>query len=573
MLNKLSRVFSGAVVLTIVISLLAISACKEEETEGGGEKPAPSGFTITNLTSGGGGSLIITPQGPYARNTIITLELAYSAAAYVFDKFEMDPPITPTPQPDGKYQFPMPNRNVTIEALFLSVNDYPFPITKGTHVNGDFEISPSGNQKSGTLIGLTPLPTDDAYKFDRWTTTPASLANSITSDPLVSGRYTFTMLPRAVTINAVFVIDTVPPITSGTIVVEAPVAGGAAPALQSNAGVTAGAFTGKLNAITGTGLIPPGTQTSPVSGFSRKSLYIYEFILTPNEGTRFGMSTNITVRNGVGTVFGDTEYLFKPGQATATLRVKFPRTIDRPGDPTAVDLALGMGGEGKSVTATNSAYNNSSSVSRPFEGTSWLISSSYFVWQADGQAQPHWVSIDLGSVKTISTVVVTWGPGSLALSNGTLAIWDGMVAGEIQVSNGDPYDPSSGEEPPVEKWNHGGVFNDIGWTKVAGFRNIARGEKTPGVLETDFSAGPDTVQYIRNRQDNPKANFIRINPPATGRYIRLKASAPYTSTNNNDSLNNGNAQAWTQWPRVSAFEVYAEALTTIETGEAENPPL
>jgi hypothetical protein len=549
---KLKKYLSSILVIAILLAGSFFISCNSDDDEEIEKKPTPATFAVT-LSNIENGDVIISPPGPFKQGDRVNLQ-PVTSASYIFSSWNINPQMTISGPVNGIYSFTMPGRAVTVGATFVLRTEFPFPVNKGTHVNGDFTISPEGPQRSGTHIFLTPRPSTDDHKFDRWESLPASV--NIQADPGTTGRYFFVMPTEPVTINAIFVIDEVPWIPTGTIQVTSPVAGATPAILLSSANITTGNFTGVLTQV--------GGRRATDGTFNRKSVYSYLYTLTPDTGNRFATGTNITVMDG-STEITDVLYTYNPGDTNATLRITFPRTIDRPQDPTAIDIAFGRGAF--AVASGTSAMNTTATPGRPFEGTSYLLSDPYLVWQAGGDAVRHWVSVDLGSVQDINTVVVTWGAGA-----GNL--WDGMVAAVIQVADGPPSpwdwdgDPDGYDEEHTSEyvWNAPGHFSDYGWKTVGTLRNLARGEIAIGVMEPN----PGTATpYNLHRDTIPWANFIEIDSGTRGRYIRIKVDSPHQNPGNNTSL----FGAWTQWQRISAMEVYSVPLTAMEPGEVNSPNL
>ena len=80
-----------------------------------------------------------------------------------------------------------------------------YAITKGTHTNGDFTISPASQQEAGGTVTLTATPNED-YLFDAWEVYK-------TGDPTTTVTVTsnaFTMPAYDVTVNATFAADSRP---------------------------------------------------------------------------------------------------------------------------------------------------------------------------------------------------------------------------------------------------------------------------------------------------------------------------------------------------------------------------
>ncbi|MCL2193659.1 MAG: discoidin domain-containing protein, partial [Treponema sp.] len=470
-----------------------------------------------------------------------------------------------TPIAGGRYTFSMPNRTVIVGATFTPISQFPFTITAGTPANGTFTVTPPGPAILGTRIVLRPAPSDD-FMFGNWTITPDTV--DINEDEDVPGDFYFLMPAESVTVNAIFVADPRPSITAGTITMVAPVVGATAPDVDTDANVTAGNFTAVLTSIDGPGMLLP-SGIDPEEGpygpftFQRRSVYTYVFTLTPAEGYRFVSTTTITANaSGTNLPADAVDFDFTVGDATATVRVTLPRTIARPGDPTAVDLALGRGAY--AVGSSNNSFNAAANPARPFEGTSRLLSApgAVNVWQAHGAPNPHWLSVDLGSVQDLATVVVTWGPGGADL-------WDGMVAGIVQVSDGEPADwPPEDDEYAHIAWNALGNFTNHGWRTVGTFRNIARGESEPGVF-ANIDHDPADGAFNTHRADNYWANFIQLEANARGRFIRIRVDYPFV--NPGPTNNTSNFGVWTEWPRISALEVYGVRLTVIEDGEVDSP--
>jgi len=543
MLSIQSRIFTGL----IIPAMLLFIACPENNDNG--NKTTGRTFTISTEIIGQG-EIIITPEGPYKQNDVITLQ-PVTGGEWRFFEIRTNPNRPLTGISDNKWTFVMPGRNTEVTIEFLHMNEFPFSIIKGTHAGGDFTISPEGNHKVGTRIVLKPMPESDVYRFDRWTTTPPTLAASIVPDS-VSGQWVFNMLSRNVTINAVFEEDPVPLITTGAIKITPPVVNATAPVKDAaiNSADVTGNFSVKINSVYGTGKLEGGK-------FSRRSVYTYVLTLTPNTDNRFGTSSEITVTDLSGVPYEDVHYSFTPGSPTAAVTIKFPGTAARPKNPSAIDRALGRGST--AVAANTSGSNSTATAGRPFEGTSHLLSDTYMVWQAAGDPLPHWLSVDLGEVMDIGTVVITWGAGS-----GNL--WDGMVSAVIQVCDGAPAVMPEGEA----LWNTSGNYSDYGWKTVGALRNIARAEVTPGVLVYPPipvpNPTPSGYAYTQNRADNKWANLIVIDESTRGRYIRIKVAQP--------TRNPGNAShefgAWTSWQRISAFEVYQERFTDLEPDEVIN---
>jgi len=520
-----------------VVVLLAVSACAELLPE----EPAPTTtrtFEITMATIAYG-FVNVSPNGPYTQGTLITLE-PIPALNYLFSAWQLTPALSPQPADNGKWTFSMPNTNVTVNAEFLHRNNYPFAINKGTHDNGDFTITPDTPQKSGTTIILRPVPTNDNYKFDHWDTTPSSLA---ITESTTLGEWRFTMLSQEVTINAVFVEDTVPMITTGVIVVSSPPAvDETAATVTSPATVDSGNFSAVLSNISGGRL---------VSGkYIRKQAYRFEYTLTAETDYRFVSTTQITVQNSSGTVYDNVVYTFTPGIGdTAKVTVTFPRTIDWPANPAAVDLALGRGST--AVASDQSQYNSGAVPANPFDGTSYLLTDTgTTVWQADGGTTAHWLAVDLGEVKQLGTVVITWGPGNNRL-------WDGMVAGVVQVADliPDPEDDPDYDPDFPLLFMTPGNYSNYGWTTVGIWENPSRdaaaaaGKIPPASATTTSETRPTDAAYL------PWINVIHLDPDTQGRYIRVKATEPLT---NGYGSNTG---TWTTWPRISMMEVYSETVT------------
>ena len=545
-MKKSDLAFAGSVFLASIILALLFTACPSENDD---PPPVDNRFTVSVGTILNG-SVNVTPEGPFERNTIVTLEPVPNQD-FMFSAWNIQPSLQLTQLGDGKVSFSMPNRGVVVGATFIHRNQFPFSITVGTPVNGTLAINPTGPQVQGTRINLTATPANDNYRLDGWVTVPASL--QVNED---NGQHYFLMVAEPVTINATFTEDTRTPITSGTITLGVPSVGDTAPVVGSTVAVTAGNFTAELLRIDGPGVLG-GNRT-----FNRHSVYNYVITLTPTAGNRLVSTTDITAQNSAGNIQFETDFGFVFGAHTATLTVTLPRTTARPADPAAIDIAYGRGAF--AVRCCLNTANATAHERMPFVGTSHLLSDTYAVWQAGGSNLPHWVSVDLGAVYDLSTVVITWGAGA-----GNL--WDGFVAGVIQVADEEPNPlvtppPAPGEDffNEDQEWNSIGNYSDWGWTTVGTFRNIGRGEVTPGVMETNL---PDPLPnpYVLHRDTNAWANFIRLDPGTRGRFIRVKVDYPW--------VNPGNATAafgaWTSWPRVSMFEVYQEELTVLEPGEVE----
>ncbi|MCL2880239.1 MAG: hypothetical protein FWF29_08355 [Treponema sp.] len=523
MKGLLVKHFTAGLILPVsIIALVVISAC--------------SGPASTNTTDTGKkysiikgtheyGDFSVSPAGPYTQGTVVTLE-PIAAANYVFSEWNLSPAINPEENPagSGKWTFTIPARDVTVNATFIHKSQIQYTITKGTHANGDFTINPSAPQQQGTPILLLPQPSGDNYKFSSWECTPASVVPQPHTTP---GEWYFLMPSANVTINAIFVSDDTPPVTSGTITVTAPVAGATAPKKETSANTGASNFTGILSDITG-GLLQDGTA------YMRKTAYSFVYTLTPKTGYRFVSTTNITVAGAE-----KTEYTYIRADS-ATVTVTFPRTVAWPGTPDAVDLAFGKGAA--AVASDQSGYNAPAVASNPFDGTSYLLTdTATTVWQADGTSTAHWLAVDLGAVYDLGTVLVTWGPGDSRL-------WDGMAAGDIQVASAKPdpdADPAQMDDPYYDPafykpFMTAGNYSDYAWTTVGTWKNNDR--NSPDV---------DLVTIGTNTRDRNLPWLNRIDLPAgtKGRYIRVKATDPLT-----------NPPTWTSWPRISMLEVYDKII-------------
>lgn len=118
--------------------------------------------------------------------------------AWIVTKTASGNPVTVT---DGK--FTMPSEAVTVTATWKTATT-KYAITKGTHANGDFTISPAEQEENG-IVTLVATPNTD-YMFDAWeiVKTSDASATGITVD--ANGQ--FEMPAYAVTVNATFVADT-----------------------------------------------------------------------------------------------------------------------------------------------------------------------------------------------------------------------------------------------------------------------------------------------------------------------------------------------------------------------------
>jgi len=514
---------NGIIISAVIVLLLFFGTCKGEP-----EPDRPSGFNVVKGTSVNG-DFSITPTGPQKAGTAITLE-PRGAANHLFSEWNLVPDIKPVETPAGsnKWVFNMPPRNVIVNADFLHRDQYPFPLIKGTHTNGNFTINPASTAIYNTPVVLHPTPANDDYKFDSWIVEP----NTINILPhMTPGQFYFFMPRSAVTISAKFEHDPTPRIDTGTIAATAPVAGAAAPATGPTATVDTGSsdFTAVLFEIQG-GLFDDGK-------YRRKSVYRFVYDLTPKANFRFVSTANITVPGAV-----DVSYTFNRSDSARVIAT-FERTIDWPAMPEAKDVALGKGSA--AVASNQSQYNPNAVVANVFDGTSYLLSdSATSVWQASGASVAHWVAIDLGAEYDLGTILITWGAGDGRM-------WDGMAAGVVQVALAKP-DPDEDPEQQADwgttyyrEFMTAGNYSDYGWTSVGTWENTNRGNADPAnITGTGNNTRDSTLPWL-NRVDLPAGT--------KGRYIRVKATDPLDRVSPTEGT-------WTTWPRISLLEVYDRIL-------------
>jgi len=543
-------------VLACMVLSVFIIGCTEIEYLDPGLKPIPTPALIKGAHTNG--DFTWEPANPGPGDTVTLTPTAETE--YKFFEFNASPARTFTPIADGKFTFPMPAMgSVTINAVFLHNTRFPYEIIKGGVVgNGDFSISPSGSAIPGTPITLTPIETDILWEFDEWD------LNGIDDSELLfntDGSAYFFMPDNPVTIGAEFVENLVKLITSFEIALTAPVYNAARIADGTAAPVT--------NVLTdGGGTTTVTSSLTQIRGanfrsnnYIRKSAYEFTYRLTADGATgRFGNFEDldedgivITLTNAASISNADEiEFTYtRVSNAEATLIVTMPRTVHWPAVPTARDLAFESVRINTERAAASSVSSNNPTARSysPFVGTSWLLNTGPAVWQAQGSVNAHWVGVDLGEVKQVSTVIITW-------AGGAENVFDAMTVGEIQVATEEFNDPEA-----LVPFFSTGNYSDDGWTGLGGEFTPGAGSAAGswsnggGWAHSLFVGG---TRPLGGTTEHPWWIILDVRQggqPVEARWIRAKVTAPLTG---------GNADVpgvHTTWPRVSCFEVYEEVLT------------
>ena len=196
MKNKIPNlVKASAFMLALIIPFLLIVSCPGES---GSNKEKL--FTVAKGASNNG-TFTVSPEKA-KEGDIITLQ-PFPSTGYRFDKWDIVPPQTVTPQNDGTYAFLMPGEKVTVNAEFVSETDTNYSITKGIPENGTFTIEPSNlKAEEGDTVTLKPTP-NKGYEFDKWDIVPSQTVTLQSN-----GTYTFKMPAENVSVNAVFKVGT-----------------------------------------------------------------------------------------------------------------------------------------------------------------------------------------------------------------------------------------------------------------------------------------------------------------------------------------------------------------------------
>jgi uncharacterized repeat protein (TIGR02543 family) len=162
---------------------------------------APQTFAVTYDNNGGDGTMT-DPNSPYVEGAEVTL-LANTFTApsgKEFDEWVVTKTVGGEAVAVSEGKFTMPAAAVTVTATWKDATT-KYEITKGTHANGDFTISPT-EQAAGEIVTLTATPNED-YLFSAWEAYK-------TGDPTTTVTVTdneFTMPAYAVTVNATFTAD------------------------------------------------------------------------------------------------------------------------------------------------------------------------------------------------------------------------------------------------------------------------------------------------------------------------------------------------------------------------------
>jgi hypothetical protein len=531
------QVFRGIGFLTGMVLLLFIGGCTEIELVDPGLKPMATPSIIKGAHTNGDFTWSPLEPGPGA-----TVTLTHEADdGFLFHQFSTSPFREITYSADRKTAtFVMPvaaNVSVTVNADFYALNRFPFEIIKTpvTVGEGDFTVSPD-IAIPGTPVTLIPIETNVNYEFSEWVLTGITEAALF---PNADGSVYFFMPQNNVTVGAEFEANPVKLITTLGITLTAPVFDQLAPLVNTTAAVTASTEDGNI-AVTATLSAIMGANLN-AGRFIRKSAYQLRYTLsTTDPNGRFGNEENfdditITLSNAASLPNADeVEYTFERlGNTSATLTVLMPRTVHWPAIPSAKDWAYESikSGTGTARASTVSGNNARAHPGAPFLGNSWLLNNDPAVWQAQGSPDAHWVGIDLGEIKQVSTVIITWAGGA---SN----MFDGITVGEIQYATAEHDDPDA-----LIPFFSMGNYTDDGWTSSTGFANplFAGGTRPEGGTATH----PWWI-ILDVRKDGQ---------PINARWIRVKATAPLTGGTP------AVPGAHTNWPRVSCFEVYSEVIT------------
>ena len=429
---------------------------------------------------------------------------------------------------DLTYTFFMPGMDVTVDLLLNKIGeDLPAKdITKGPvrlFVDGvfdpmglegfqvDFTISPPNPVVVGSTVTLT-LDIDPAFAFWRFNviTNPA-LSNppAPTSNPNV---YTFIMPASDISSLGMDVREANAKdlIAEGTIIFDDPVSGEAPPALNTgNYADTGDSFTAQLTNITGT--LNGGNYGDGV-------VYTFEFTLTANTGWKF-LANNPTI-----TINGSAATFALVDDNTATVSITLKSGFG-PADPRAPNYAYNRTGYSSGQTPYAGAF----TPDKMFDGEDRDPEgrASQHQLNGEGGSNPKFFAVDLGQVRDIGTIRITWGICDFASGNSLVGDVEGMLNYDIKIA-------------------------PAGYT----------GAPTSAIIQ-----GWPTALAVNNPNMGAMPNRVRVEthemPSGTsGRYIAI--------------MRNDGGTEYTDWHRCCEFEVYEKAapsLIPLSTRSVTNVPV
>ncbi|MCL2139950.1 MAG: hypothetical protein FWH41_10540, partial [Treponema sp.] len=388
----------------------------------------------------GAGSFEIDRENAREGQTV-TLTLNITNEVYALDRWEISveegfvaPEVTPSGTAN-KFTFIMPGCELTV-ALFLK-DETPYDsrraYVKGSVIlivdgevvpngldgkNVDFTISPPSPVEPGDTVTLT-LDIDPAYEFYRWSFTPVLLppgtVPQVTENDNV---FVFTMPSNALFDISLYVRDygAKELVTQGTITLAKPATGQPAPLTNTGTNYAAPEdnFTAELTAVNGT-----------LSGgnYQDQQEYEFEFTLTAAEGYKFIANNPININGKKArtyTIISDDEAI-----VSSIYRTSFP-----PAGPRAPNFAYNMIGYSSGQTQ----YAENLTPDKMFDGengdeAAYVLSQHQL--SGDQGTDPKFFAVDLGQVRDIGTIRITWGRANAGTTNGQL---EGMGNYEIKVA-------------------------------------------------------------------------------------------------------------------------------------------